>query len=145
MARYEPRPHLREAAIDPSKTALLLIDVQNFNCDPKGALYARSTTTDDDLAYWWARVAECRPRWAALLAAARGAHLEVVHTVIQSLTADGRDRGRDYKVSGFHVPPGCWDAQVRCGWFVLARARARPRTLAAHQTHTPQHPNTPKN
>jgi ureidoacrylate peracid hydrolase len=34
-------------------------------------------------------------------------------TVIQSLTRDGRDRGRDYKLSGFHVPPGCWDARVR--------------------------------
>lgn len=33
-------------------------------------------------------------------------------TVIQSLTANGRDRGLDYVVSGFHVPPGCWDAQV---------------------------------
>lgn len=25
---------------------------------------------------------------------------------------DGRDRGLDYKISGFHVPPGSWDAQV---------------------------------
>lgn len=33
-------------------------------------------------------------------------------TVIQSLTADGRDRGLDYIISGFHVPPGSWDAQV---------------------------------
>jgi ureidoacrylate peracid hydrolase len=30
----------------------------------------------------------------------------------QSLTKDGRDRSLDYKLSGFHVPPGCWDAQV---------------------------------
>ena len=35
-----------------------------------------------------------------------------MYTVIQSLTRDGRDRGLDYKISGFHVPPGCWDAQV---------------------------------
>lgn len=38
--------------------------------------------------------------------------LEVMYTVIQSLTADGRDRGLDYKLSGFHVPPGSPDAQV---------------------------------
>lgn len=38
--------------------------------------------------------------------------MEVLYTVIQSLTADGRERGLDYKLSGFHVPPGCWDAQV---------------------------------
>lgn len=35
-----------------------------------------------------------------------------MYTVIQSLTKDGRDRGLDYKISGFHVPPGSWDAQV---------------------------------
>lgn len=31
---------------------------------------------------------------------------QVMYTVIQSLTRDGRDRGLDYKISGFHVPPG---------------------------------------
>lgn len=39
--------------------------------------------------------------------------MQVMFTVIQSLTRDGRDRGQDYKLSGFHVPPGCWDAAVR--------------------------------
>lgn len=43
----------------------------------------------------------------------RAAGVEVLYTVIQSLTADGRDRSLDYKLSGFHVPPGSWDAQVR--------------------------------
>ena len=47
----------------------------------------------------------------------RAVGLEVLYTVIQSLTADGRDRGLDYKLSGFHVPPGCWDAQVGGGWW----------------------------
>jgi hypothetical protein len=44
--------------------------------------------------------------------AARGVGIEVMYTVIQSLTRDGRDRSLDYKISGFHVPPGCWDANV---------------------------------
>ncbi|PSC74262.1 isochorismatase [Micractinium conductrix] len=35
-----------------------------------------------------------------------------MYTVIQSLTADGRDRSLDYKLSGFHVPPGHPDAQM---------------------------------
>lgn len=63
-------------------------------------------------AYYWSRIADCTPRWQRLLAAARSANMEVIHTVIQSLTHDGRDRSLDYKISGFHVPPGCWDAQV---------------------------------
>lgn len=43
----------------------------------------------------------------------RAAGVEVLYTVIQSLTADGRDRSLDYKISGFHIPPGSSDAQVR--------------------------------
>eukprot|EP01026_Neomeris_dumetosa_P030685 TRINITY_DN24500_c0_g1_i7.p1 TRINITY_DN24500_c0_g1~~TRINITY_DN24500_c0_g1_i7.p1 ORF type:complete len:200 (+),score=23.55 TRINITY_DN24500_c0_g1_i7:70-600(+) len=42
----------------------------------------------------------------------REAGIEVIYTVIQSLTKDGRDRSLDYKVSGFHVPPKSWDAKV---------------------------------
>ena len=42
----------------------------------------------------------------------RAARVEVLYTVIQSLTVDGRDRSLDYKFSGFHVPPNSWDAQV---------------------------------
>ena len=38
--------------------------------------------------------------------------MEVMYTVIQSSTQDGRDRGLDYKISGFHVPPNSWDGQV---------------------------------
>lgn len=53
-----------------------------------------------------------QPLTQAMLDAYRAAGLEVMYTVIQSLTADGRDRGLDYKLSGFHVPPGSKDAQV---------------------------------
>ena len=35
-----------------------------------------------------------------------------MYAVIQSLTEDGRERSLDYKISGFLVPRGCWDAQV---------------------------------
>ena len=47
--------------------------------------------------------------------------MEVMYTVIQSLTRDGRDRSLDYKISGMHVPPGSWQAKVR-PW-------AKPRSL----------------
>jgi nicotinamidase-related amidase len=32
--------------------------------------------------------------------------VEVIHTVIANLTADGRDRSRDYKRCGMGFPPG---------------------------------------
>ncbi|EOD20073.1 hypothetical protein EMIHUDRAFT_57493, partial [Emiliania huxleyi CCMP1516] len=49
---------------------------------------------------------------ATLLGAARQSSVECIFTVIESLTADGRDRSLDYKVSGFNVPRGSEDAQV---------------------------------
>jgi len=44
--------------------------------------------------------------------AARRAGIEVIYTVIESLTADGRDRSLDYKISGFNVPKGSPDARI---------------------------------
>ncbi len=32
--------------------------------------------------------------------------------MIESLTQDGRDRSLDYKITGFNVPRGSWDAKV---------------------------------
>jgi ureidoacrylate peracid hydrolase len=65
-----------------------------------------------EYAYFFNRVDECVPKWQRLQQLCRQAGIEVAYTVIQSLTQDGRDRGLDYKMSGFHVPPGSWDAQV---------------------------------
>jgi ureidoacrylate peracid hydrolase len=45
-------------------------------------------------------------------AACRRAGIEVLYTVIESLTQDGRDRSLDYKISGLHVPHGHWGAKV---------------------------------
>lgn len=46
------------------------------------------------------------------LAAARRAGLEVIHTVIANLTADGRDRSLDYKRCGMGFAPGSRSAEV---------------------------------
>src|SRR3954453_13237645 len=47
-----------------------------------------------------------------LQTACRGAGVEVMYTVIESLTRDGRDRSLDYKITGFNVPRGSWDGKV---------------------------------
>lgn len=57
-------------------------------------------------------VNEAKPIWSKLQAGCRAANMEIMYTVIQSLTKDGRDRSNDYKITGFHVPPGSWDAKV---------------------------------
>jgi nicotinamidase-related amidase len=94
----------RDAPIDPSTTALLVIDVQ------KGIYHPAAAETRP----WFHRTATdiAIPNMARLIAAARASGAEVVFTVIQSLTRDGRDRSLDYKQTGFHFPPGSREAEV---------------------------------
>ena len=44
--------------------------------------------------------------------ACRKGSIEVAYTLIESMTADGRDRSLDYKITGFNVPKGSWDAKM---------------------------------
>ena len=46
------------------------------------------------------------PNMVLLQQACRRAGIEVTYTVIESMTADGRDRSLDYKITGFNVPEG---------------------------------------
>jgi nicotinamidase-related amidase len=52
------------------------------------------------------------PNIRRLLTAFRGAGMEVIHTHIQSLTRDGRDRSLQHKSLGIHHPPGSREAQI---------------------------------
>src|ERR1700678_185334 len=49
---------------------------------------------------------------ALLQRACRRARIEVTYTVIENLTADGRDRSLDYKISNLGVPKGSDGAKV---------------------------------
>ena len=52
MAYYLPEKHLREVAIpSASSTALLFIDVQNYNCSRDGAIYMSMSDTEKEV--WW--------------------------------------------------------------------------------------------
>jgi ureidoacrylate peracid hydrolase len=52
------------------------------------------------------------PNMVLLQQACRRAGIEVTYTIVESLTADGRDRSLDYKITGFHVAKGSADARV---------------------------------
>jgi nicotinamidase-related amidase len=52
------------------------------------------------------------PNMIKLLEASRRAGLEVLYTVMENLTRDGRDRSLDYKLSGISIEKGSWDAKV---------------------------------
>jgi ureidoacrylate peracid hydrolase len=108
-------PLSREVEIEPAHTALLFVDVQNYNCLPTGGEYAQldAATRDERYGYFF-RVFQdsALPNMVRLQQACRRAHIEVTYTVIESLTADGRDRSLDYKITGFNVPKGSYDARV---------------------------------
>ena len=109
------QPLSREIEIDPARTALLFVDVQNYSCTPAGGEYAHLDTTSRDSRYGWffhTLQQSALPHMVLLQQACRRGGIEVAYTVIESLTADGRDRSLDYKISGFNVPRGSFDARV---------------------------------
>ena len=104
MERERDRKLGRTGAIEAARTALLVIDAQNWvmdeaNRQPRPEFYAAARET-------------VIPNIARLIAAARGAGAEVVYTVMENATRDGRDRSLDYKLSGFFIAKGSWDARV---------------------------------
>jgi ureidoacrylate peracid hydrolase len=108
-------PLSREIEIEPARTALLFIDVQNYNCIPHGGEYAHLDAAEKEQRYgYFFRTLEhsALPNMVRLQQACRRAHIEVTYTVIESMTVDGRDRSLDYKITGFNVPKGSADARM---------------------------------
>jgi ureidoacrylate peracid hydrolase len=105
----------RDVPLTPAQSALLFIDVQNFCAHREGGEYAGLAADELEATHgWYFRALEQRvvPNMQRLQAACRRAGIEVLYTTIESLTADGRDRSLDYKITGFHVPKGSWDGRV---------------------------------
>ena len=105
----------REIPLEPSHSALLFIDVQNFCCRRDGGEFADLTEDEREAkyGYFFDRLdAEVIPNMQRLQARFRARSMEVLYTTIESLTKDGRDRSLDYKITGFNVPKGSWDGRV---------------------------------
>jgi ureidoacrylate peracid hydrolase len=108
-------PLSREVEIEPKHAALLFVDVQNYNCLRQGGEYAALSEAELEARYGgFFRILRdaALPNMVLLQRACRQAGIEVLYTVIESRTADGRDRSLDYKITGFNVPKGSFDAQV---------------------------------
>jgi ureidoacrylate peracid hydrolase len=108
-------PLSREIPIEPAHAALLFVDVQKYNCTWDGAEYAHLSAAEkqERFAYFFRNLqATALPNMVRLQQACRRAGIEVTYTVIESMTADGRDRSLDYKITGFNVPKGSADAQM---------------------------------
>ena len=104
----------RDVAVRRGATAMLFIDVQNYSAEGGGE-YAGlpPEVIAERYGYFFRRMREqVIPNMKRLQRACREAGVEVMYTVIESLTLDGRDMGLDYKISGLFCAKGSRDAQV---------------------------------
>src|SRR5579859_1059812 len=107
--------HSRDVPFVLNELALLFIDVQNYAAHRKGGEFRDLSDAEIERRYGYF-FDELRtttlPNLQLLQAAGREARVEIIYTVIESLTLDGRDRGLDFKIGGVHVPKGSWDGRV---------------------------------
>ena len=108
-------PTSRDIPIEPAYAALLIVDVQKYNCTWDGGEYAHLSDAEkkERYSYFFRTLHDSGlPNMVRLRDACRRAGIEVTYTVVESMTADGRDRSLDYKITGFHVPKGSPDAHM---------------------------------
>jgi ureidoacrylate peracid hydrolase len=105
----------RDVPVEIPHTTLLFIDVQNFCALRNGGEFKDFSPAElEEKHGYFLRELETRvvANMQRLQAGCRKAGIEVMYTLIRSLTKDGRDRSLDYKITGFNVPPGSWDGEV---------------------------------
>ncbi len=105
----------REVPFVLTQSALLFIDVQNYAAHRQGGEFKALGDAEFEQRYgYFFHELHVRtlPNMQRLQAACRGAKVEVLYTVIESLTRDGRDRSFDFKRSGIHIPKGSWDGKM---------------------------------
>jgi nicotinamidase-related amidase len=104
-----------ESSIEEHHTALLCIDLQYLDAARGFGVFAdaeKSGVPAEAAEYYFERLESVvLPNVRRLQDAFRAKGLEVIHTRIQSLTRDGRDRGPGHKRLGLHAPPGSKEAE----------------------------------
>ena len=116
-AYRESIPRRRDiiASLGEHHTALMVIDVQYLDAAPGYGVFAdaeRSGVAPEAQDYYFGRLRETvLPNIRRLQQAFRRNQLEVIHTRIQSMTRDGRDRSPGHKRLGLHAPPHSKEAE----------------------------------
>lgn len=102
-------------SVEKHRTALLCIDMQYLDAAPGFGVFADAEASGVPLEaqdYYFTRLKELvLPNVQRLQQAFRTHNLEVIHTRIQSLTMDGRDRSPGHKRLGLHAAPGSKEAE----------------------------------
>ncbi len=104
----------RDIPVIPGHTALLFIDVQNYT-GRGGGEYAGIPEAEMEQRFghfFQELYGRALPNMQRLQAACRAKGVEVLYTVIESLTLDGRDLSLDYKISKLFCPKGSHDGKV---------------------------------
>jgi len=101
-------------SLEAHKTALLCIDMQYLDAAPGFGVFANAEASGvpvEAQEYYFDRLKyTVLPNVRRLQDAFRARRLEVIHTRIQSLTQDGRDRSPAHKRLGLHAAPGSKEA-----------------------------------
>ncbi len=102
-------------AIKKHHAALMVIDLQFLDASPGIGVFAdaeKSGVPIEAQEYYFKRLDHVvLPNVRRLQDAFRDLKLEVIHTRIQSLTQDGRDRGPGHKRLNLHAAPGSKEAE----------------------------------
>lgn len=102
-------------SLEQHHTALLCIDLQYLDAAPGYGVFAdaeKSGVPIEAQEYYFNRLDELViPNVNKLQNGFRDKKLEVIHTRIQSLTLDGRDRGPGHKRLNLHAAPGSKEAE----------------------------------
>lgn len=101
-------------SVQHAHTALLCIDMQYLDAVPGYGVFGgiSADPVPPEFGYYFDRLDRVvLPNVSRLQAAFRAHGLEVVHTRIQSLTQDGRDRGPGHKRLNLHAAPGSKEAE----------------------------------
>ena len=115
----------RSSGYEQGRTALLLVDMQRIWAEPM--MDPTHPHTSDS--YFMQRVhGLVIPNQVRMLNAFRAAGENVLHTVIESLTADGRDRSLDHKLSDMHVPKGAPEGAIIAELTPTANEPVLPKT-----------------
>lgn len=91
----------RDAPFKRGETALLLVDMQRIWLDRDFEDHGAGGGPQAE--FYETTAAVTVPNCVRLLAAARANGVEVLHTIIRSLTEDGRDRSLDHKMTPIHL------------------------------------------
>jgi len=104
MQRAQDEALTRLRPFEPARTCLLLIDTQNYVWNSRVAA---------QLPYFDQQVRDIAlPNLQRLIRTFRAAGAEIMYTVMENMTLDGRDRSLDHKLSNMFIAKDSWEAKI---------------------------------